>query len=68
MNTTEKVEVNESLSDNPVKRVKSFFKRPKKTDVETGEKSEKLKKLERLEKLGIAETVETKKIQLLKIQ
>ncbi|UUV18983.1 ribonuclease J [Fusobacteria bacterium ZRK30] len=40
MNTTEKVEMNKSLSDNPVKRVKSFFKRPKKTNVETVEKSE----------------------------
>ena len=61
MNTTEKVEMNKSLSDNPVKRVKSFFKRPKKTDVETvekSEKSEKLKNLEKLEKLG---TVEGKK-------
>ncbi|MEI6857422.1 ribonuclease J [Psychrilyobacter sp.] len=59
MNTTEKVEIPKSLSDNPVKRVKSFFKRPKKTNVETVEKSEKLKKLERLEKLGTEKKVET---------
>jgi len=63
MNTTEKVEMNKSLSDNPVKRVKSFFKRPKKTNDETVEKSEKLKKLERLEKL---KTIEKKYIRDLK--
>ena len=49
MNTMEKDEINKSLSDNPVKRVKSFFKRPKKTDVEPVEKLESVQRLKSLE-------------------